>query len=95
MLLALTVILALGGLIGTQLAALADEVPRYTLTIEQKIDTLQQFMASRITDLTSTLSHKPSPAGATMKARPGHKRVPESHPPTRKSRSRSRCTSPT
>jgi predicted PurR-regulated permease PerM len=48
-LLALTVILALGGLIGTQLAGLAEEVPTYALTIQQKIDTLQQFMASRIT----------------------------------------------
>lgn len=70
-LLALTVILALGGLIGTQLATLAEEVPRYAVTIQQKIDTLQQFMASRITDLTSNLSHKPAPAGATIKARPG------------------------
>lgn len=70
-LLALTVILALGGLIGTQLAALADEVPRYALTIQQKIDTLQQLMASRITDLTRSLGHKPVPADVAAKTRPG------------------------
>jgi predicted PurR-regulated permease PerM len=69
-LLALTVILALGGLIGTQLAGLAEEVPRYALTIQQKIDTLQQFMAARITGITQSLSHKPPP-DAAQKPRAG------------------------
>src|ERR1700693_3246484 len=45
-LLALTVILVLVGLIGTQVAGLAEEVPRYALTIQQKIDTVQQFVPS-------------------------------------------------
>jgi predicted PurR-regulated permease PerM len=71
-LLALTVILALGGLIGTQLAGLAEEVPRYALTIQQKIDTLQQFMASRITDVTLSLGkNKPDPMEVAAKTRPG------------------------
>ena len=70
-LLALTVILALGGLIGTQLAALAEEVPKYALTIQQKIDTLQQLMASRITDLTMSLGHHSAPTNAPAKAKPG------------------------
>ena len=70
-LLALTVILALGGLIGTQLAGLAEEVPSYALTIQQKIDTLQQFMASRITGLTLGLGHKPPPVDLAAKPRPG------------------------
>jgi predicted PurR-regulated permease PerM len=70
-LLALTLILALGGLIGTQLAALAAEVPGYALTIQQKIDTLQQIMASRVTSLTLSLGHKPSPAGVAAKTSPG------------------------
>jgi predicted PurR-regulated permease PerM len=70
-LLALTVILALGGLIGTQLATLAEEVPRYALTIQQKIDTLQQFMASRITSLTLSLGHKPGPVDVATKTRSG------------------------
>jgi predicted PurR-regulated permease PerM len=73
-LLALMVILALGGLIGTQLATLAEEVPKYAQTIQQKIDTLQQLMASRITDLTLTLGHKPVPApvktGAAVRGTP-------------------------
>jgi predicted PurR-regulated permease PerM len=70
-LLALTVILALGGLIGTQLAGLAEEVPRYALTIQRKIDTLQQLMASRITAITLSLGHKPPSPDAAQKARPG------------------------
>src|ERR1700722_6812328 len=70
-LLALTVILALGGLIGTQLAGLAEEVPRYALTIQRKIDTLQQLMASRITAITLSLGHKPAAADASQKPRPG------------------------
>lgn len=70
-LLALTVILALGGLIGTQLAALAEEVPTYVITIQRKIDTLQQFMLSRMTSLTSSLGHKPTPVAPTLNHRPG------------------------
>ncbi len=70
-LLALTVILAVGGLIGTQLAGLAEEVPRYALTIQQKVDTLQQFMASRITGFTLRLGHTPPPVDVAPKNRPG------------------------
>ena len=69
-LLALTVIMALGGLIGTQLAALAEEVPRYALTIEQKVDTLQQFMLSRMTRFTVGLGQKPESGSATAKSQP-------------------------
>lgn len=64
-LLALTVNLARGGLVGTHLA---DEVP---LTIRQKIDTLQQLMASRITGLSSSLGHQPAPADVAVQTRPG------------------------
>jgi predicted PurR-regulated permease PerM len=70
-LLALTAILALGGLIGTQLAALAEEVPRYAVTIQQKIDTAQQLVLSRMTELTQSLGHKLPPADQAGKAKPG------------------------
>ena len=69
--LALTIILALGGLIGTQLAALAEEVPEYAQTIQEKIDTLQQLLASRITGLTMSLGHKPVSAVGATKSRAG------------------------
>jgi predicted PurR-regulated permease PerM len=45
--LALGVILALGGLIGTQVAELSGQVPRYASTIETKIETVQTFAVSR------------------------------------------------
>jgi predicted PurR-regulated permease PerM len=71
-LLALTAILALGGLIGTQLAELAEEVPRYAVTIQQKVDTVQQLMLSRMTELTQSLSpRKPPPADQAAKGKPG------------------------
>ena len=54
-LLALTVILALGGLIGTQMADLAEDVPRYASTIQQKVDTLQQLLQSHMAELTRAL----------------------------------------
>src|SRR5476651_285295 len=41
--LAVGIILALGGLIGTQIADLAQEVPKYASTIRAKVDTVQGF----------------------------------------------------
>ena len=70
-LLALTVILALGGLIGTQLAITGEDVPVYAVTIQHKVDTLQQLMRSHIMNLAPSMGHKPEPAVATTKPRPG------------------------
>ena len=47
-LLALTVILALGGLIGSQIAGLAQNVPNYATTIRSKVETVQGFATSRL-----------------------------------------------
>jgi predicted PurR-regulated permease PerM len=47
-LLALSVILALGGLIGAQIAELAQDVPQYASTVRSKIDTAQGFAASKL-----------------------------------------------
>jgi predicted PurR-regulated permease PerM len=69
-LLALAVILALGGLIGTQVAGLAEEVPRYALTIQQKVDTVQQFMLSRMTNLVGNLVHQPARVDVIPKTTP-------------------------
>jgi len=48
-LVALGVLLLLGGVIGTQVASLADDVPRYAATIERKVDTVRSFAMDRIT----------------------------------------------
>ena len=73
-LLALAVILALGGLIGTQVAGLAEEVPRYALTIQQKIDTVQQFMLSRMTKSRERpRSHQPGSCRRHLKDQTGRR----------------------
>ncbi len=46
---ALCVILGLGGLIGAQLAELAGAVPRYQTTIEHKVDTVRALTLGRLT----------------------------------------------
>jgi predicted PurR-regulated permease PerM len=47
-LLALGVIMALGGLIGAQIAGLAQDVPNYATTIRSKIETVQNFALRRM-----------------------------------------------
>ena len=95
-LLALTVILALGGLIGTQVAGLAEDVPRYALTIQQKVDTLQQLVLSRMTDLHPQPRSTGRPVSlSTVKAQTGHARVRKHPRMPRRSRSRWRCISRT
>ena len=70
-LLALTVILALGGLIGTQMAGLAEDVPRYASTIQQKVDTLQQLVLSHMTELTRALGARPAHVAVAVNAKQG------------------------
>jgi predicted PurR-regulated permease PerM len=69
-LLALTVILALGGLIGTQVADLAQDVPRYALTIQQKVDALQQLVLAHMTELTRALGARPARVAVAVNTKP-------------------------
>jgi predicted PurR-regulated permease PerM len=72
--LALGVIVALGGLIGTQLAELAQEVPKYADTIREKVDTVQGFAASEMSLVMRRLdTSAPSTA-------PGPKPAPSTEP---------------
>ena len=50
-LLALAIILALGGLIGSQIARLAQDVPNYATTITSKVDTIQGFAVTHLNRL--------------------------------------------
>ena len=54
---ALLVVLGVGGLIGVQVAQLASSLPRYQLTIEDKINTVQQKTLGRADDLLSRAAH--------------------------------------
>jgi len=49
---ALGVIAALGGLIGTQIAGIVDDVPRYEATIRQKVNTFRILTIDQISTLT-------------------------------------------
>jgi predicted PurR-regulated permease PerM len=44
----LGVILAIGGVIGTQVADLANDIPRYQTTVRHKIDTIRGFTIERL-----------------------------------------------
>lgn len=50
-LLALGVIGALAGLIGVQIAGLAEEIPRYAFAIERKVEATREVTLDRLTDL--------------------------------------------
>lgn len=61
-LLALGVILGIGGVIGLQVADLAKNLPQYQTTVQQKIEGLQQGVLGRANDLFRRLSHQVSEA---------------------------------
>jgi predicted PurR-regulated permease PerM len=90
--LALGIILAIGGLIGIQVADLAGQVPRYQARIEQKIDTARAMTLGRLTSLMRNVGRQidkangaPAPADATTPAPAGNSPPPtpvEVHQPT-------------
>jgi predicted PurR-regulated permease PerM len=72
-LLALLVILSVGGLIGTQVAALAPDIPTYATRIQGKIDSLQNVTLSRANVLLQRLGQatNPRPDAAPAAAQQG------------------------
>ena len=50
-LIALSIILALGGVIGTQIAGLAQDVPRYASTVQSKVDTVQTYATTQMSGI--------------------------------------------
>ena len=56
--LALAVILGLGGAIGAQVAGLVSEIPYYSTTIEHKVDTVRQMTLGRVNGLINRLGHQ-------------------------------------
>ncbi|MGI4802150.1 MAG: AI-2E family transporter, partial [Janthinobacterium lividum] len=68
---ALSVILMLGGLIGTQLASLAQDVPRYQNTVEHKVSSVRGYATSHLNQLVTRFGrevHSTSPAPANSSA---------------------------
>ena len=86
------VVLALGGLIGTQMASLAEDFPRYQYTIGRKIEAVQQFSNDRMSKLVERLGRQfehadpPAPPGQpSASARDGRPAPPipvEVHQPS-------------
>ena len=56
--LALGVILTFAAVIGTQLAELAPDVPRYATAVQQKVDTAQQLLLGRVTTIVRRLGNQ-------------------------------------
>jgi predicted PurR-regulated permease PerM len=55
---ALGVVLALGGLIGMQIAQLANDIPRYQSTIRQKTDTIRELTTQRLSTLIGSVGRE-------------------------------------
>ena len=68
--LALGIILALATVIGSQVAQLAGDVPRYASTIEGKVDAVRGYTLGRVNSLTSQLGRQVESAGAVMQGAP-------------------------
>ena len=62
---AIGIMLAIGGVIGTQIAQLARNVPQYSGTIEQKITSAQTYVTDRLATVTARLGLGASREGAT------------------------------
>lgn len=62
--LALGVILALGGLIGMQIASLADDLPQYRVTIAEKTGAVQKLTFGQLNRLIDGIGHVTPPAAA-------------------------------
>ncbi len=81
--LAISVILAVGGLIGTQVAGLAGDVPRYQDTIQHKIDSLRGMTIGRLQTMADTLTAQMSTAAkpAATPPKPASPPAPSTTPP--------------
>ena len=74
-LLALGVMAGFGGVIGSQLAQLAGNIPQYSVTIEQKVDTVRAYTIGRL----DRFVRQPRASGGT----PGHQPNPGWSPSAR------------
>ena len=57
-LIAVTIFLALAGVMGMQVAELANDIPRYQTTIRQKVDTLRKFTTEPLSGLIGTVGRE-------------------------------------
>ena len=63
--LAVGVMTGFGGVIGSQFAQLAGDIPQYSITIEQKLDTVRAYTIGRLDRFVASLGRQTAPLGAT------------------------------
>ena len=61
---ALGVVIVLGAVIGTQLAQLSEDLPRYASTIERKVSAIRNFATEKLAVVTNGMQHEEPPAAA-------------------------------
>lgn len=87
-LLAVGLVLALGGVIGSQLAQLTSNLPEYAATVENKVTTVRRVTIGRLSALTARFSNHPAtpaddaPEAATAPAAPQAAPAPVAGPST-------------
>jgi predicted PurR-regulated permease PerM len=74
--LALGLVLAIGGVIGTQVAELSTNIPKYVGTVETKIASIREYTVGRLSHLADTIgvrhaAQAPATPGASASAPPG------------------------
>jgi predicted PurR-regulated permease PerM len=60
-LMALSVIMSFGGVIGSQVAQLASDVPQYAVAIEKKVEAVRAYTVGRIAVFVDSLGHQAAP----------------------------------
>jgi predicted PurR-regulated permease PerM len=68
--LALGLALGIGGVIGTQVASLAEDVPRYASTVQKKIELVQNFAVSRLSSVLRGVSRPAQPVQPAQQPAP-------------------------
>jgi len=58
---AISLVLALGGVIGSQLAQLTNSLPQYAATVEQKVDNVREATIGRLSRLTDKIGNRAGP----------------------------------
>ena len=74
---AISLVLALGGVIGSQLAQLTNSLPQYAATVEQKVDNVRDATIGRLSRLTDRIGNR---AGPPADDAPTSTQVPASPP---------------
>ncbi len=77
---ALTIVAALGSIIGTQIADLTTDLPEYATTLQAKVSTVKHYTTGRLAHWADTLGPHDTKASSQESRRQGHTQVPKTSP---------------